>query len=259
MNETLDMRGHNLPTDDQSALNEMLLEKAQPLLRRRDDLIAAANRVPPTIKDDETAGRFADYIKSITACMKSLESMRTGEKEPFLQAGRTVDGFFKKLTDPLAAAKKHVESILTTWQRQKAEEERLRRMEAERLAREEAERAARAAAEAEAKIKTEADLSAAVVAEQAAVQARADAEKAKREAEAKAAELNRARGDYGALASLRTFWDFADLDRASLDLEALRNHIPWEGLEKAVRSFVKAGGRELRGVRIFENTTSVVR
>ena len=52
---------------------------------------------------------------------------------------------------------------------------------------------------------------------------------------------------------------FDEIDRASLDLEALRVHIPADGLETAVRSFLKAGGRELRGTRIFETTVATVR
>ena len=31
-----------------------------------------------------------------------------------------------------------------------------------------------------------------------------------------------------------------------------------DGIEKAVRSYIKAGGRELRGTRIFETTSAVV-
>ncbi len=39
----------------------------------------------------------------------------------------------------------------------------------------------------------------------------------------------------------------------------LRSHIHREAVDKAIRSFVKAGGRELAGVRIFENTETGVR
>ena len=38
-----------------------------------------------------------------------------------------------------------------------------------------------------------------------------------------------------------------------------RPHIPRDAIDKAVRAYVKAGGRELVGARIFENTKSVVR
>tara|TARA_R110000868_G_scaffold350642_4_gene611924 strand:+ start:639 stop:1226 length:588 start_codon:yes stop_codon:yes gene_type:complete len=79
------------------------------------------------------------------------------------------------------------------------------------------------------------------------------------EATAKAADLSRTRGDHGSVSSLRTFWTFSDVERATIDLEVLRHHIPEEALEKAVRSFVKAGGRELAGARIFEDTKTVVR
>jgi len=48
-------------------------------------------------------------------------------------------------------------------------------------------------------------------------------------------------------------WTFKDLDRDKLDLEKLRQHIPADALDKAVRSFVKAGGRELAGCTIFDS------
>jgi hypothetical protein len=59
------------------------------------------------------------------------------------------------------------------------------------------------------------------------------------------------RGEMGAVTSLVERWEFSHLDRETLDLETLREHIPLDGLEKAVRSYIKAGGRELGGVRIF--------
>ena len=67
--------------------------------------------------------------------------------------------------------------------------------------------------------------------------------------------MARTRGDVGALATLQTFWDFdpLTLNRAELDLEALRQHLPADAIDKAIRSFIRAGGRDLRGVHIFEN------
>lgn len=38
-----------------------------------------------------------------------------------------------------------------------------------------------------------------------------------------------------------------------------QQHLPHAALHQAVRSYIKAGGRDLRGVRIFEDTTAVVR
>ena len=251
-------KGHNLP-DRAQMIRDDLVEIASPLERRRDELLAAVDRVPAEVDSDDLAGKIADFIKQITAAMKSAEAARVAAKEPHLEAGRIVDGMFKKITDPLDGAKRRIEQRLTLWQRKKAEEERRRREQAERAAREEAERAAKEAAERAAALKTEADLDAALNAEALAAQAAADAERAKKAAEAKAADMSRQRGDYGAVASLRTFWDFRDLDRNTLNLEALRSHLPIDGIERAIRSYIKAGGRDLQGVEIFENTASVVR
>lgn len=74
----------------------------------------------------------------------------------------------------------------------------------------------------------------------------------------KAGKFARTRGDYGSRATLREFWDFADLERDDLDLEALRQHMPADALAKAVRSFIRAGGRDLRGVRIFKSDRPVI-
>ena len=102
-------------------------------------------------------------------------------------------------------------------------------------------------------------LDVAVQADEAADQAYADSIKAAREAEAKPADFSRTRGDLGSVASLRKFMDFKIEAYDDIDLEPLRPHIPQSAIEQAIRSFVRAGGRELRAVTIFENTQTVVR
>ena len=251
-------KGHNLP-DRAQMIRDDLVEIASPLERRRDELLAAVDRVPAEVDSDDLAGKIADFIKQITAAMKSAEAARVAAKEPHLEAGRIVDGMFKKITDPLDGAKRRIEQRLTLWQRKKAEEERRRREQAERAAREEAERAAKEAAERAAAMRVEADLDAALNAEALAAQAAADAERAKKAAEAKAADMSRQCGDYGATASLRTEWVSRVVDRQMIDLETLRPHIALDALEKAVRSFVRAGGRQLVGAEIHEETHTVVR
>lgn len=248
----------NNPPPDADPLRERLAVDHEPLLSRADELLAAFERVPAEI-DAETAGKASDYVKMIAAAIKDLDRVRIGEKEPYLAGGRTVDGFFKAPVDKLDKVKREVEARLQRHLRAVAEAERRRREEAERLAREEADRKRREAEEAAAKLASEADLTDAVAKEEAARIAEADAAKAAQQADAKAAELARTRSDYGSLATLRTSWAFRDLDRAALDLEALRHHLPTDALEKAVRSFIKAGGRQLRGCTIFEAETAVVR
>lgn len=252
-------RSHNMPPSDAEILSERLNGKYSDTLKRRDELLASAARAPAEVADEGAAGKFADLVKLLSACTKNAEAERVAEKEPHLAAGRSVDGFFRGITDPLAAAKKTLEQRLTVFQRKKAEAERRRREEEEQRQREEAAKLAREAAARADALTNEEDLTAAIAAEEAAKQAQADAAKAQREAAAKPAELSRSRSDIGSVASLKTFWDFEDLNRDAVDLEALRQHLPLAAIETAIRSFVKAGGRELRGARIFENTSTVVR
>lgn len=250
--------GSNNPPADANPLRERLQEESGALLKRRDELLAGASRIPDKIEDDEIAGKVADFIKLVSACTKNAEGLRVARKEPFLESGRVVDGFFKAVTEPLEKAKGQISARLTVWQRQKAAEEKRLRDEAEAIARIAATKAAEAAREAERAAQNDAQLATAIEAAAAAKQAAADAVVAERAAAAKPADMSRTRGDVGAVASLVQFWDFTDLNRDAIDLEALRQHLPADALEKAVRSFVKAGGRTLAGVRIFENTKSRV-
>ena len=244
---------------DADTMREYLGEEIAALTARKAELLASVGRAPATIGDENTAGKIADLVKLIAACIKNAEADRVARKEPFLEGGRVIDGVFRGITEPLLRAKTDVERRLTLWQREKAEAERRRREEVARQEREEAERQRLAAEQAERKARTEADIDQAISADALAQQRKADAIAAQRAAEAKPAELSRERSDYGAVASLRRFWDFTDLDRETVDLEALRSHLPLDAIEKAIRSYVRAGGRELRGARIFENTATSVR
>ena len=262
----LDTRGpgDNMPPSDQMLLEEQIKRRVESLptiydslIERRDELLASAARTPETVDDEEHNKKFATLAKLLAALVKKSETERVGEKEKFLEGGRGTDGFFKQITDPAKEAKVSLETRQTEWQRKVAAEERQRRQEEERLAREEADRLAREAAKREQAARDAKSLDDAVAAEAAAKQAAADAEAAAKAAAAKPADLSRTRSDEGAVASLRTWWDFRDIDRSRLDLEALRQHLPEDALEKAVRSFVKAGGRELTGAVIFENSRTV--
>jgi len=248
----------NLPPDDADPLRERLAEEQADLLERRDELLAGVENVPEEVSE-ENAGRVTDFIKQLAACIKNANGLRVAEKEPYLEGGRKVDGFFKGITDPLDKGKRTIEARLNVFLRAKAEEERkIREAEAQRQ-REEAERLAKEAAEREKAITETKSLEDAIAAEAAAEQARADALKAAQEAAAKPADLSRTRGDYGGVASLRTFWDFEIIRYEAIPLHEIQPHIPREAIEKALRSYVKAGGRELEGVRIFENTSTTVR
>ncbi len=253
--------GSNNPPPDLligDTLREKLLEDHADLLKRRDELLAAAERIPE-IDSEDIARKVGDYIKQLTAAAKSADAARVGAKEPYLEGGRGVDGFFKNISDPLVDVKKRTETKLTKFLREKEAEERRRRQEEERLAREAAESARIEQERALASLRDAETLDEAINAENASDRAQADLVKAEIAATAKASEMSQTRGEYGSMSSLRTSWVFDGMDRASLDLEALRQHLPTDALEKAIRSFIRAGGRELRGTTILETTNAVVR
>ncbi len=252
--------GHNtghVPTPDE--IRETLTVDFEAVTARADELLQGFERAPQTVDDEETARKVSDFIVQIGAAIKNTEATRVDRKEPYLTGGKAVDGFFNPISEKLKQAKKALTDRLTVFQRAKAEAERAAREKAEREAREAEEAARKAAAEAEAAIERDEDLERAIAAEQAAKDAQDKADAAKREAAANAADMSRTRGDLGAVASLRTRWVGELVDRATLDLEALRQHLPQDGLERAINAYVKAGGRTLRGARIHEEQTAVVR
>lgn len=254
------MIGHNQPKPPTpEEIRELLADENADLIRRRDELLDAVQRVPETIEAEDTCGHVSDFVKQISAAAKMADTRRVGAKEPYLAGGRTVDGFFKTIAEPLDKAKKTINARITEFLRRKEAEERRAREAAERAARESAEAERREAERMAREAADDAALDAAIEAEHRAKQAEADRLAADKAAHVKAAELSRTRGDYGAVASLRTTWDFEGLDRKAIDLETLRNHLPQDGIEKAIRAYIKAGGRELRGCRIYERTSAAVR
>ena len=275
--------GDNRPPADADPMTERMAEDHAEILARTKELLDAAERAPASVNDDEGAGKFGDFIKSVTGTIKRAETARKAEKEPYLVNSRKVDGFFKKrITEPLADAKKALEKTLGVYLQAKAAAERKAREEAEKAAREAEAAARREAEEREKALEAEATpfedpgdgpseyekLESAVEAEEAAAKAKKEADKAAKAASAKAADLARTRGDHGSVGTLRTEWKHDEPVRADLDLEALREHLSIDALEKAIRSYIKANAPEkvggpwpkpLAGVRIFEKTTTTVR
>lgn len=248
--------GHNLPPTPIEELRSRLALETAALAARCAELLGGVERAPIVVTDDDAAGKTGDLIKLLTVAFKGAEATRVATKEPHLEMGRAVDGFFKRLTDPVVAAKGGLQKRLDAYlvgkaaaARRTAEEEarlaraRAQLLEAEALARELAAKPSAPAAPV---------LDAAVAAEKVALAAEAVAV-------ARPAALAQTRGDYGSVGSLRTVWTGEITDRAALDLETLRQHIALDALEMAVRSFVRAGGRELAGAKIYEKSTAIVR
>jgi hypothetical protein len=251
MTATAALIGHNSPP-----VAEALADEHATLTARAASIVEAATRLPASVDDDETAGRVADFTRQINACTKALDNARVSAKEPFLDGGRAVDGFFKKHSDPLAGVKKKAQQLLDAFAQRKADAERKKRAEEARLAREEADRLAAA-------VRTEADLNRAVEQEQVARQATAVAA-------AKPAEMVRTRGEQGGLVTGRTTWAHEITDIHAIPLETLRRHFTPDAIDAAVRKFVAAlsdadkakvrdGWQMLPGVKIAERVISLVK
>lgn len=100
----------------------------------------AASLVPGDVRaivTDEEAGEYAETAKAIKAVVAQVESARKREKADILEAGRTVDGFFSRLTDQLAPLVNKLVAAINAFQRAKLEAERKAAAdEAARLAKE---------------------------------------------------------------------------------------------------------------------------
>ncbi len=275
--------GHNNPPDPIEQLLTSLRETHEASMDRSAEIASWLEKAPASCDDDDTAAKFSDAIKSCMAFAKNTDAARVSAKEPHLAAGRAVDGFFKKLIDPVDRVKATLAQRLTAYQRKKADEERRERerlaeierqrkieeeraaREAARLAREaeEAARAAEAAASAEATAARETADAAAAAAREArdrAAVAKQDANVAKSNAGAKAADLTRARTDLGSVASLRTTWAFEVEDAEQVP--RLYLSVNEGAIRAAIRSATTKAGKcplKIPGVRIYEKQESVVR
>jgi hypothetical protein len=243
--------GHNNPP---SAV-DILADKHAVLLREVEALAARANAAPLSIRNDGDLGTVADIVRTSRTLAKSLDTARVAEKEPHLTAGREIDGFFKATTERLDRVTKALEARATEYQRAKAAEERRRREEEARRAREEEERQRQIAARATEEGRRAAAAKAADKADEAADRTRA----AEAAAQASAVDLTRVRTETGTVVTTRTTWEFEVTDLAAVPLEIIRPYLPRADVEKAIRTFVRMGGRQLAGVRIFESESAAFR
>lgn len=207
---------------------------------RVDALEGAAGRA--IANDEETAGRCADLQRQIAAAAKHVEDTRKSVKEPYFEAGRAVDtaakAYSNRLTDALNKVRRVLEDHLRhEEQKRRAAEEQRRREEAARLAAEEERRRAAAAAN---------EPEPEPIYEPEPMPMRAP-------------EPVRARGDYGSTATGVKVWK-SEVENYDQAFKAVKgNANVREAIDKAIQQRVKAGDREIKGVRIFEDMSVRVR
>jgi hypothetical protein len=208
--------------------------KRRGLTRARfNELVEQAGRAQAT--DDETTGRCGELVKSLRAAIKLIEEIHAEIKEPYLSAGREVDGLKKVLVGPLEDAKRSVEAKQGTY---------LREQEAKRQAEE---RRRRAIEEEQRR----------VAAEEAARNAPTGADEFLQDAgvlpiAAPVEEQEPIRGDFGAAVSGQKVWMGEVTDYNAAFAAVSDNAKVREAIDKAVAGMIRAGSRQIAGVRIFE-------
>lgn len=257
--------GHNLNFINadgslaREALLEYVVEAQHALVERRGELIEAFGRTPEKIDGEEVYKRFLDYNRQLGNFVSEVDADHAARKAVWLDGGKVIDNRWHELRDTIVGIRATINRRCKAFADAKAERERLERLAAQRAAEEEAARKRREAEAAEQAMMakeepTATDLDEAISAGDAASKAENDAAIAARAAQAKPAELARTRTELGALGTLARIWVFRDLNRETVDLEALRPHLSTDCIEKALRAFIKAGGRQITGATIAEDT-----
>jgi hypothetical protein len=231
------------------------------------DYDAQAAALPLEITTKEEHDRIADLVANIRKTAKRAENARTAEKAPYLQSERAVDGFFGPIGSALDRIAGELLEEITAYLNRIAAEEARRRREAAAKAAQEAEEARKREAEALRRANDEAaakDRARAIAdaMEHSVVAEAADARAAEETAAAAAKPAERARtrsASTGALSTLRSVWTHEVTSYDEIPLDRLRPYISTATIDQAIRQFIRNGGRELDGVRIFETAKGTVR
>lgn len=293
--------GHNMPPPG-LAIGPALIDRVKlshaKLFERGKELIEAEARMPkgPDGKiicpDDVWEKKLTEYVSQLQTAKVSLDTARQAEIEPYRSNMSAVHGLFRDMMDRLVdpdnktfnSLKVRAEAALTKYKSAKLAAERARiakeqedarkaQAEADKRAADKLAEAQRLEAEAARKRnpekKAEAQQAAAAAqqeAEAAAATAQtvaAQTEAVERENTMPGAAQTRARSA-NALSGLQEFLDFRNVDRAKIDFEPLRQHLPADAIDQAMRSYMRANGdavkdeiknkrQPVRGVEFFMN------
>lgn len=238
--------GDNLPVD----LAERLAILRGPLLKEAEALRDRANAAPKKVTGPGDVDAIGAIVRDAKALLKRLDSAHEDDKAPLLRDSRTVDEFFRDSRTTMKKIDEGLTVRVNEYNTRLANEERARKdAEARRLREEEETRRAAAAKAEEANRLAQAGKHVA-----AARDAEAKADAAESAAAAPLAALVQPTVTKSGLTmSAKTEWQFEITKWAEIDLAELRPYLKRAVVEDAIKQFVKMGGRELAGVRIYES------
>ena len=219
------------------------------LLEERDRYLSREARLPDEL-DEETSKKMVQFVKMLQDFGKKAEAVRKTEKAPLLDRGREVDAWFQALVKDIKSLAVRCRKSLTDYQ-QAQEHAEAERLAAERKA---AERKAQEAAAIEEEAIRKQDK---VTADLARMEQERQEQQLKL-ADARSTKPAAVKGSFGT-SRLNVKIVCKGWDRGEIDLEALRHYIPQAAIDTAIRKFIAANGRNLRGAEIVEEATSIVR
>lgn len=240
-NERVAPAGNRPPLDEMMVAEFMDGLRAQDgLLPRIDQLVAAGGRAG-ACADDETAGKYGDFIRMARNAAQAVEAEREKHNRPILIAQRALKARADSLVEPLTRAVNLVRGHLDNFTAKKAREAEETRRRAEEQA-----RVAQAAAEEEARRQAEATGE--------------DPEEAAAAVEVAPVVVDEAvaRGEFSRVGS-RTEWKFEIQSVRQVPDRFLKSPKVVEALEKVIGQAIRSGEREIKGVRIWSEQKAAVR
>lgn len=249
MNERVITKADNLPPP--LVTLDQLKKDYSPL--EQELITLEATEFPPVLEDDEDLGIITKLAVDLTKLRKKIETQRQEASRPILDAQEVTNDYFKRDLHFRAQARQdRVELIAKVYLKKKADREREAREKAAAAALAAAETARQKLAETAAAQTPETGVMPVLRAAEQADALTSFANRTAGAAAASLADVSRTKLDHGT-AGLSSFWTFEITDLASIDLNLLRQHVTLPAIEAALRAFIKAGGRNITGVRIYED------
>lgn len=228
----------------QMEFRDALLEDRPNFMTRMGEAIAAVGRAEVT--NDDQLGKAGDLEKILRACDQHIAATHQVVKRPYLEGGRACDAEKTRLLGPITQARSDLMEMMNAFM---AKREAARRKE-------EAERAAEERRQAELAAQAERERQAALgennpeaVAEIEAVAMAAAAPK----------RPEPVRSDAGATVSGKTVWNSQVEDMAKAFKAVRGDEKVQQAIRDAVQRLVRAGQREIPGVRIWSTVQAVAR
>jgi hypothetical protein len=244
--------GHNMPPSDLDIVKSRLADEEAGIRKSLASICDMA--LPDAIESEAVAGEVTERIKSLKSVKTKLTTSHKGLKAPYLECGREVDKWKNMLGLEIDALCAKAAAPLNSFLALKEEQERQRQIKAAKQEREKAEKLALEAGQCqEAGI---ADVAGELL--DAAIERESVANRiGKNIAFARASDLAKTRSLGGSSASRKTAWVGTIVSLQGIDLEALRNYLPQETIQKALNAFIRSGGRQCGGAEIKEEITGL--